>query len=128
VNLLLDSCTLIWLASEPAELSATATALINDPANTLYVSHASLWEIVLKHGAGKLALPDAPRLWWTTQVQKWGLIEIPLSQETYFRSSELPGHHKDPFDRIILAQAQIDGLQIVSPDHVFSQYHANVVW
>ena len=63
MNLLLDSCTLIWLASESGRLSEAVTAAINDPASALHVSHASLWEITLKHGAGKLALPrSAPAL------------------------------------------------------------------
>ena len=61
MNLLLDSCTLIWLTSEPGRLSAAATEAINDPASVLHVSHASLWEITLKHGAGKLALPGPTR-------------------------------------------------------------------
>ncbi len=65
MNLLLDSYTLIWLASEPERLSTEATAAIDDPASVLRVSHASLWEITLKHGAGKLSLPDAPRVWWS---------------------------------------------------------------
>ena len=61
MKLLLDSCTLIWLASEPGNLSAAAAEGINDPASMLHVSHASLWEVTLKHSSGKLALPDPPR-------------------------------------------------------------------
>ena len=93
----------------------------------LYVSHASLWEITLKHGAGKLALPDPPRAWWTEQVRRWGLIEISLDAESLFQSSELPTHHKDPFDRVIIAQARIGGLQIVSPDGAFPAYGVPLV-
>jgi len=64
VKLLLDTCALIWLASEPEQLSAEAVKAINDPGSILQVSQASLWEIILKHGAGKLSLPEPPRSWW----------------------------------------------------------------
>ena len=128
MNLLLDSCTLIWLASEPGRLSAEASAAIDDPASVLHVSHASLWEIALKHGAGKLALPDSPRVWWSEQVRRWGFIEIPLTAEVLLAGSELPSHHKDPFDRVILAQAQLAGLRVVSPDPAFPAYGVALIW
>jgi PIN domain nuclease of toxin-antitoxin system len=128
VNLLLDSCALIWLASEPARLSQTATAAINNPASTLYVSHATLWEITLKHHAGKLVLPDAPRRWWAEQVEKWGLVELPMTADVLLRGSELPPHHKDPFDRVILAQALLHDLSLVSSDRAFPAYSVRVVW
>ena len=128
MNLLLDSCALIWLASEPARLSQAATAAINAPEAILHISHASLWEITLKHGAGKLTLPAAPRQWWTEQISKWGLVELPLTAEALLRGSELPAHHKDPFDRVILAQALLHDLAVVSPDEAFPPYGVRVVW
>ena len=128
MNLLLDTCALIWLASEPARLSADATAAINDPAAVLHVSHATLWEITLKHGAGKLTLPDAPRKWWADQIARWGIIELELTAESLLRGSELPAHHKDPFDRVILAQAQTLKLCVVSPDGAFPAYGIQMLW
>ena len=113
-------------ASEPDRLLINLP--IDDPAAVLHMSHASLWEIVLKHGAGKLALPDPPRAWWGEQVRRWGLIEIPLSAEALLTGSELPAHHKDPFDRVILAQAKIAGLPVVSPDAAFPPYGIPLVW
>jgi PIN domain nuclease of toxin-antitoxin system len=109
-------------------LSARATSSINDSAAVLHVSHASLWEIILKHGAGKLTLPDPPRKWWTDQVARWGLTELPLTAEALFRGSELPPHHKDPFDRVILGQAEMHGFQVVSPDSEFPAYGIPLVW
>jgi PIN domain nuclease of toxin-antitoxin system len=82
----------------------------------------------LKHGAGKLTLPEPPRRWWSDQVSKWGLIELTLSAESLFRGSELPKHHKDPFDRVILAQAQMDNLFVVSPDAEFPAYELPLIW
>ena len=128
MNLLLDSCTLIWLASEPARLSQPAVAAINDSEAVLHISHASLWEISLKHDAGKLTLPAAPRHWWAGQVAKWGLVELSLTAEALLRGSELPAHHKDPFDRVILAQALMHDLAVVSPDEAFPPYGVRLVW
>ncbi len=128
MNLLLDTCTLIWLASEPAQLSYKASEAINDPAAVLHVSHASLWEVTLKHAAGKLHLPDLPRKWWSDQTTRWGLIEMPLSAEVLLRGSELPLHHKDPFDRVILAQAVLSDCSIVSPDGEFPAYDIPLIW
>ena len=93
-----------------------------------HVSHASLWEITLKHGAGKLDLPDTPRLCWAEQVRRWGLVELHLSAEALLRGSELPPHHKDPFDRVILAQAAMEGLHVVSPDGAFPAYGIPLLW
>ncbi|MBB5032611.1 PIN domain-containing protein [Prosthecobacter vanneervenii] len=128
MKLLLDTCALIWLTSEPDLLSANATKAINDPAAVLCVSHASLWEIALKHSIGKLALPEPPRTWWSNQVARWGLVELPISAEALLASSELPKHHKDPFDRVILAQAQIDNCQLVSSDSEFPSYGIPLIW
>jgi PIN domain nuclease of toxin-antitoxin system len=128
VKLLLDTCSLIWLASEPDQLSVEAEKAINDPVAILHVSQARLWEIILKHSAGKLSLPEPPRSWWTNQVAKWGLVELPISAETLFSSSELPRHHKDPFDRVILAQAQLETCRLVSPDSEFPAYGIPLVW
>jgi PIN domain nuclease of toxin-antitoxin system len=94
----------------------------------LHVSHASLWEITLKHGAGKLSLPGPTRHWWGEQVRQWGLVELHLSAEALLRGSELPPHHKDPFDRVILAQAQMEAMPVVSPDGAFPAYGIPLVW
>ena len=126
--LLLDSCTFIWLASEPARLSPKATAAVNDPASVLHISHASLWEISLKHAAGKLTLPDPPRQWWAHQVARWSLTEIPLTAHVLLRGSELPQHHKDPFDRVIIAEALEQSITLVSPDSNFPSYGAQIIW
>jgi PIN domain nuclease of toxin-antitoxin system len=128
VKLLLDSCTLIWLASDPARLSPTAVTAINDSDAELCVSHASLWELALKHEAGKLTLPDPPRRWWSEQVRQWNLQELPLTAEVLLRGSELPRHHKDPFDRILLAQSIAEGLTLVSPDGNFPLYPVKLIW
>lgn len=128
MKLLLDTCTFLWLAGAPSRLSAAATRAVNDASSVLHVSHASLWEMTLKHGAGKLALPRSPREWWAEQVDRWRIVEVALTAESLLRGSELPPHHRDPFDRVILAQAQMDGMTIVSPDALFPPYGIPVLW
>lgn len=109
-------------------MNAAAAKAINDPNSVLYVSQTSLWEIILKHGVGKLFLPEPPRPWWKNQVEQWGLIELPITTESLFVSSELPKHHKDPFDRLILAQAKLHGCQIISSDSEFPAYGLPLAW
>jgi PIN domain nuclease of toxin-antitoxin system len=128
VKLLLDSCTFVWLAGKPERLSEVAAAALDHAASLLHISHASLWEIALKYRAGKLHLPKPPREWWAEQIRRWRVVEISLTAEVLLRSTELPSHHKDPFDRVILAEAQMDGMTVVSPDALFSAYGVPLLW
>ncbi len=128
MNLLLDSCVLIWLSQAPENISRRAKAAINDGANELWISHASIWEIHLKHLAGKLALPQAPRVWLTEQMAIWGAQAAAIDLESVHTTSELPLIHKDPFDRLLVAQTRLLGAKLVSPDRVFEKYEAKVLW
>jgi PIN domain nuclease of toxin-antitoxin system len=128
MTLLLDTCAFIWLTQEPEKLSAAAQAAINDSLNSLVFSHASAWEIHLKHNAGKLVLPEPPRQWIPRQLEEWRISELPIRFGAIQRTSDLPGIHRDPFDRLLVAQALEDGFRIVSPDHYFPDYGVPVVW
>ncbi len=113
---LLDTCAFIWLALEPARLSAAAAAVINDPGNDLFLSDVSILEIVLKHAAGKFALPDTPRTWVPTRRAFFGVKSLPISEPALYRSGELPKVHPDPFDRLLAAQAIESSLVLLSPN------------
>ena len=126
--LLLDTCAFIWLTQESAKLSAAARSAIDDPANTLAFSHASVWEMHLKHHAGKLNLPDPPRQWIPQQMAAWNIREWPVRLAAIQRTSDLPDLHRDPFDRLLVAQSLEDGLAIVSPDPFFPGYGVTVGW
>ena len=126
--LLLDTCVFIWLTQEPVKLGAAATAAINDPANTLWLSHASAWELHLKHRAGNLALPDTPRAWIPQQLSTWKISEKPISMDAINRTSDLPEHHRDPFDRMLIAQALEEDLTIISPDQYFPACGVKLIW
>ena len=105
VRYLLDTCTFLWLAQQPAKLSQGAIAVIDHPASELFLSDVSLWEITLKHAAGKLPLPTAPRSWIPPKLEYHQIVSTSISHHAIYRSGELPRLHPDPFDRLIAAQA-----------------------
>jgi PIN domain nuclease of toxin-antitoxin system len=127
-SLLLDTCTLLWLAADPSRLSSAATQALDDEANELSVSDVSTLEIALKWSAGKLTLPAPPRMWFESQVSTWGLSTIGLRRADIYRTTELPSHHRDPFDRLLVAQALDRDLTIVTPDEAVAAYPVATLW
>ncbi|MSP60282.1 MAG: type II toxin-antitoxin system VapC family toxin [Myxococcales bacterium] len=128
MRLLLDTCTFIWLTQAPKRLSPAARSALDDPSNELYFSHVSIWEIFNKCQAGKLVLPDTPRVWVAEQLAARGVAEWPIDLPSLERMSELPLHHRDPFDRLLVAQSIVHGLCLVSPDPAFPPYGARMLW
>ena len=124
---LLDTCTLIWLCSEPNKLSNKAKAII-DKTDELFVSDISCFEISFKWSNGKLQLPVAPRIWFEEQLKIWDLNHISIKREHIYRSTEIASLHKDPFDRIMIGQALSEGLSIISPDEHIKAYPVSVIW
>lgn len=128
MNALLDTCALIWLTSQPSLLGPRAARMIDDPATQLWVSDVTLWEICLKWQAGKLKLPAPPRLWVESQQQKWLFHTLGIERRHLFRVAELPDHHKDPFDRLLVAQALESQLLLITPDPEIARYPVGVCW
>lgn len=128
MRLLLDTCTLVWLASEPNRLSAPARRRLDEAGAELVLSDASVWEICLMWQAGKLTLPEPPRRWIEQQRRTWELDRLPMQPEHLYRSTELPVHHRDPFDRILVSQAIVEDLTVVTPDQAFAAYPVAVLW
>ena len=128
MKLLLDTCTFLWLAQQPDKISSAASDLIDEPDNNLLLSEVSVLEIVMKHSAGKLPLPDLPKKWIPAKLNYHQLVSLPLSAEIMYRSGELPRVHNDPFDRLLAAQAIEAGLTVVSPDKPISDLGASRVW
>ena len=125
MKLLLDTHLLLWAAGEPGRLPARARALIKDPANELIFSAASLWEIVIKCGLGRADFRVDPRL------LRRGLLdnsygELPVTSEHAVAVESLPPLHKDPFDRILVAQATVEGIALLTVDPVVAQYKGPV--
>lgn len=125
MNLLLDTHLLLWAASEPQRLSAKARALLLDPSNQLVFSSASLWEITIKNGLERSDFSvDLRRLWRMLLVN--GYREISVTSEHAVAVNDLPPLHKDPFDRILVAQARIEGLTLLTADKMVAKYGEGV--
>jgi PIN domain nuclease of toxin-antitoxin system len=128
VKLLLDTHTFIWWDSNPAQLSPGALALCSDPANELVVSVTSLWEIQIKRQLGKLDL-RLPLAEIVAHQQKTnGVAILPILQAHVLALDELPLHHRDPFDRLLIAQAKVERAGLVSVDPAFKAYPVEVLW
>lgn len=128
MKLLLDTHAFIWWDSEPHKIPASALAHLQDPANLVLLSVISLWEIQIKSQIGKmhLRLPLADIL--KLQKQNNGLIELPILSEHVLALDGLPLHHKDPFDRLLIAQAKTEGATLVSNDSLLAAYPVNLLW
>lgn len=128
MTLLLDTCTFVWLCSDPAKLSAPAATALDDPANDRAMSLASVWEIALKYHTGKLPLPEVPAIWVEKQLRLQCIDVLPLHRATVYRAGTLPPIHRDPFDRVIAADALQRNLRVISPDSPFALYGCAVAW
>ncbi|OQW99703.1 MAG: twitching motility protein PilT [Desulfobacteraceae bacterium IS3] len=128
MKLLLDTHAFIWWDSEPEKLSAKVLALCQSQENTLVLSVVSVWEIQIKNQLGKLNLGTALTEIIENQnkINKIKVLPISLGHVLYL--DKLPNHHKDPFDRLLIAQANTEGFVLVSKDTVFTKYPVNVVW
>lgn len=125
MNLLLDTHLLLWAASEPKRLSAKARALLLDPANHLVFSSASLWEISIKRGLDRADFNVDPRRLWRMLLVN-GYRELPITCEHTIAVNDLPLLHKDPFDRILVAQACVEGLTLLTADKAVAKYGEGV--
>lgn len=125
MNLLLDTHLLLWAASEPKRLSAKARALLLDPANHLVFSSASLWEISIKNGLERADFKVDPRRLWRMLLVN-GYRELPIISEHTVAVSDLPPLHKDPFDRMLVAQARVEGLTLLTADKAVAKYGEGV--
>jgi PIN domain nuclease of toxin-antitoxin system len=125
---LLDTCTFLWLATHPLHLSKDAELVINDPQNALYLSDVSVWEISLKARTGKLKFQQPLRTWIPAMRRRHKLVPLSLHESAIFLSGELPDLHRDPFDRLLAAQAMDEDLPILSPDSPMTSLGAKRVW
>jgi PIN domain nuclease of toxin-antitoxin system len=128
MTLLLDTCTFIWLCSDPEKLSEPAAKALDESANDRSLSMASIWEIALKYQSGKLPLPQTPDTWVEEQLRLQHIDVLPLQRDVLYQAAALPPVHKDPFDRVIAADALQRKLRLVSPDKPFEVYRCQVIW
>ena len=128
MNLLLDTCTFLWLAGGSTSLPSAAARAIRDPANDVFLSAVSVWEIVTKYQTGRLPLPESPVTLIPTERTLRGVDQLPFDEESALYGMRLPALHRDPFDRMLIGQAIAHGLAIVTPDPLITQYPVRVLW
>ena len=131
MKLLLDTHTFLWHADGDPRMSATATALLVDPANDLFLSMASVWEIAIKVGLKKLTLSAPYVLFMTRAITGYGLTVLPMALDDCVAYEQLPvpsKQHRDPFDRMIVVHALRNGLSLVGVDVAFNPYGVTRLW
>lgn len=128
MKILLDTCTFLWIIKGASELSDNVKILFRDPDNEVYLSSISMWEILVKHRLGRLPLPEEPARFIIDQRQKHQIETLPLHEESTLQLLQLPEYHRDPFDRMLIAQAISHSLIILTPDHAIKQYPVNTLW
>jgi PIN domain nuclease of toxin-antitoxin system len=128
VRLLLDTHTLLWCFNGARSLSSPARRLIEDGGNEILVSAASAWEIATKVRLGKLPTGEELIASFDRYLAQLGCDALPISLEHALRAGKLPGEHRDPFDRMLIAQAQAENLPIVSNDRIFDVYAVHRIW
>lgn len=116
MRLLLDTHVWLWLALDPDRVSVEVRTRIDRVETELYVSVASLWEVVIKTSTGKLNLPDPTETFWQRQTSDSGIEALAIRPEHVLDVAALPDVHRDPFDRILIAQARVEGLTLVTVD------------
>ena len=128
MRLLLDTCSFIWITTDASELSGRARELFADPNNEIFLSSVSVWEIAVKNQLGRLPLPASPEVFVPYQREQHGIQSLPLDEESCLQLLRLPQIHHDPFDRMLVCQAIVHSLSIVTPDPLVTQYPIRFIW
>lgn len=128
MRLLLDTCTFLWIVGGATDLSTRAREAFADPANEAFLSAASAWEIAVKHRLGRLPLPEPPDGFVPAQRAAHGLELLAIDEESALHVAKLPDLHRDPFDRILVAQALVGGLVLLTPDDQIREYPVRTLW
>ena len=125
---LVDAHTLLWSQDDTSRLSAVATATLTDPAHDRLVSIATIWEIGIKVAIGKLPLSKPFRVWMDTAITDLAAAVLPIKLDHVERQTQLGLHHRDPFDRLLIAQALVENIPLISGDAQFDAYGVKRIW
>lgn len=128
MRFLLDTHAFLWWITKSDLLSEQARDIIRDGASTLYLSAASGWEIATKAALGRLQLPDEPEKVIPEQMALNAILGLPIEMSHALRVYSLPARHRDPFDRMLIAQSQVEDLPILTSDPQIARYEVEVVW
>ena len=127
MRILLDTQAWLWMTLAPERLSPHARSLVETSNHELFLSAASAWEIAIKHAIGKLRLPETPVKYVPSRTERLGVHSLPIDQGHALHVSTLPPHHADPFDRLLIAQAQIEDLLILTADSILGAYDVKII-
>ncbi len=125
---LLDTHTFLWWITDNPKLSSRVRKIIGDGKNELFLSAASGWEIAIKAQLGRIKIPNKPEIFISEQMVINAIQGLPIQISHAVHVYNLPTHHRDPFDRMLVAQAQLEGLPILTNDPQISQYTVKVIW
>lgn len=128
MKFLLDTHTFLWWNTEDPQLSTHARELIADGKNEIFLSASSAWEISIKSARGKLVLPESPAHYISNRMRLYGFQPLPIQVSHAVLVYDLPRHHDDSFDRLLIAQSQIESLPLISVDPEIRNYEVEVVW
>jgi PIN domain nuclease of toxin-antitoxin system len=128
MNYLLDTHVFVWLDSSSVQLSSSAVLVLQTPGNQFYLSFVSLWEMQIKVQLGKLNLRMPVHAIVKEQVARNPITLLPITDNHIYELTNLPMHHKDPFDRLLIAQARVEQMTIITADPAFSNYPCTCLW
>ncbi len=128
MNILLDTCTFLWVITGDSRLSPKVRESFVAPEHRVTLSAVSAWEIAIKHRLGKLPLPAPPEDFIPEQRIAHGIDALPLEESAALMVTKLPDHHRDPFDRMLICQAIVEGATIATPDPEIIKYPVATLW
>ena len=124
---LLDTHIFLWMQSAPERIGEQARAIVAAPDNELLLSAASAWEIAIKHGIGRLQLPEQPDRYVPDRMRRSGVDGLPIAHAHALHVARLPPLHRDPFDRMLVAQANIESLPLMTVDEALMEYEVTTI-
>ena len=128
MNLLLDSHAFKWWRDEPNKLSPTAFAEISNPKNEVFISVVTVWELQIKIALDKFSVKNGLETAIKDEIQNNGFLILPVELAHALHLEHLPLHHKDPFDRLLISQAVVENMTLVTTDAEFAKYQVNLLW
>lgn len=128
MKLLLDTCAFLWWSQGSARIPKDVRRLVADPANDVYVSAVTAWELAVKHELGKLDLPAPPEVFAPRRREWYDFKSLPIDEASALQLRRLPSLHRDPFDRLLICQAIEHGMTLLTPDRLISQYPVRISW
>lgn len=127
MRVLLDTQAFLWIAGDWKRVSSSAKRVFEELETELYLSVASVWEIVIKSAIGRLSLPTAPAVYVPRRIADFRISVVDVRMDHVLSVCSLPMHHADPFDRIIIAQAQLEELTVATSDRIFRRYNVDLL-